>query len=961
MLKGRIKNLTIVTITLALNLIIMHQAVFADSNITISLSPELVEMSLNPEVFSSASQTLTISTTGAAGYTVDLTASGSTNSLIHQSDPTYFIPTFTLPEGSSSLPADSTGYGYGYSIDDGVNYLPVPAPGESQQIFETSSTGTHEHNLTFGALVDGTQPSGTYVGAVEIQVVGKLDPCPPNKICYYGNDDDGAGVMPDQDATSNTDTVLIASNYSKPGYGFAGWNTAIDGTGTTYGPNQTINPGDLSTEGLQLYAKWVPSSGDLQSWSGCGNMEQDAVIALTDIRDGNTYAVTKLADDQCWMMENLRLDLADPDLNISSLDTNRPTNAFIHDINETHPASSANFCQGDTLACVNRINHNTDNTNRDLDPSYDANGTRNSWYSYGNYYNWHTATAGNGTYDLSVAGSSANGDICPANWRLPAGTSQVGDLAILDIEMGGNGKNNNPDSSAGIASSLRWRSYPLNYVLGGEQKASSANRAISSSYATLNAGNEARTYNLWIRLSTVFMSNNTTNKNRGQTVRCLYNPGYHFTGNIHYDANGGTGTMPDEIDVDFGTALAANNQFTKAHSAFVSWNTQPDGTGMAVTPGSMVAGAADREGLVDGDTLNLYAIWRSVYTIVYDGNNADAGSMSVATEHEVTQGKHQLVASNYSRAGYGFAGWSLDADAADKLANNQPVTIYGPNEAIDINASVLAGADPDTNEITFYAVWIPEHTTKTMQTFDAQDCTDLSSVIALTDIRNNDTYAVAKLADGHCWMLENLRLDPSTTAFDSSNTNNPTSAFVTAAASSASEDILCNDDNPNCTDAVHFNSNTVNRELTPSYNSNAVNSSWYSYGIMYNWYTASAGNGTFEVETGNVAGDICPKGWRLATGGNNGEYAALDTALGRPSVSKTDTNYRKYPNNFIYSGDYNNNKPGGRNSFGRWWSATPNGQKNAFRLGITASGATPVGSWNKWDAFAIRCIVKEAD
>lgn len=959
MLRGRIKNLIIVITILALNLIITSQVVFAENEITVDISPSSVEMSLTPEAFSSMSQTLTITSSSTAGYTVDLAASGNTNALVHQLDPTYYIPTFTLPEGSPSLPADSTGYGYGYSTDSGVNYLPIPTPGTSQKIFETSSSGTHEHILTFGALVSADQASGTYTGAVEIQVVGKLDPCPPNKICYYGNDDDGTGEMPDQDATSSTDTILIAPNFSKPGYGFAGWNTSIDGTGTNYGPNQTINPGDLSVEGLQLYAKWVPSSGDLQSWDGCGNMAQNAVIALTDVRDGNTYAVTKLADNKCWMMENLRLDLSDQNLTISSFDTNRPTTSFIQAINETHPASTANFCQGDTSTCINRINHNTDNTNRSLDPSYDANDSRNSWYSYGNYYNWYAATAGNGTYELSVTGASANGDICPANWRLPAGMATVGDLVVLDKAMGGNGKNNDPGSSAGIASSLRWRQYPLNNILGGEQKAAAANRAISSSYTTLNTTSDKRTINLWIRTSTVFMSSNTTNKTRGQTVRCLYNPGYHFRGNIHYDANGGTGTMPDETDIDFGTALASDNQFTKEHAEFVSWNSQPDGSGVAVTPGGMVAGAADREELTDGDTLNLYAIWRSTYTIVYDGNSADAGSMDVATEQSITPGQHQLIASNYSRANYGFVGWSLDADAADKLANNQSVTIYGPNETINIDASILSKADPVTHELTFYAVWIPEHTTKTMQTFNAQDCADLSSVIALKDTRNNDTYAVAKLADGHCWMLENLRLDPATTTFDSDNTNSPTATFIAAAPGSNTEDILCKIDDPECTDAIHFNSNTVNRELTPSYNNNAVRSSWYSYGIMYNWYTASAGNGTFDVETGNVAGDICPKGWRLATGGNNGEYVALDNALGKPSANKTDFNFRKYPNNFIYSGDYNNNKPGGRNTFGRWWSATPNGQKNAFRLGIVSTGATPAGSWNKWDAFAVRCIVKE--
>ena len=211
-------------------------------------------------------------------------------------------------------------------------------------------------------------------------------------------------------------------------------------------------------------------------------------------------------------------------------------------------------------------------------------------------------------------------------------------------------------------------------------------------------------------------------------------------------------------------------------------------------------------------------------------------------------------------------------------------------------------------------------------------------------------------------MLENLRLDPSDVTIDSSNTNNPTADFISEAEDpdTGSEDNLCNDDDDtNCINKIQFNSNALNRNFDPAYEGTNPQKSWYSYGIMYNWYTASAGNGTYETASGNVAGDLCPKGWRLATGGNNGEYVALDRALGNTSANKTDYNFRKYPNNFIYSGDYNHTTPTGRNAYGRWWSATPNGNANAFRLGIVSSGSTPAGSWNKWDAFAIRCIVKE--
>lgn len=94
--------------------------------------------------------------------------------------------------------------------------------------------------------------------------------------------------------------------------------------------------------------------------------------------------------------------------------------------------------------------------------------------------------------------------------------------------------------------------------------------------------------------------------------------------------------------------------------------------------------------------------------------------MASAAVSSLEAGRLTLVASNFQRAGYGFAGWSLDSAATAKLANGQQVTIYGPNETISVNSTFLSNADPATNEITLYAVWIPEDTTYTMQSFGAK-------------------------------------------------------------------------------------------------------------------------------------------------------------------------------------------------------------------------------------------------
>ncbi|MBR5046172.1 InlB B-repeat-containing protein [Candidatus Saccharibacteria bacterium] len=975
-MRGPIKKLIIVNILAFTSLLFTSQAVFADSDLSISISSNSVHMDLTVGVFGTESQTITASTTNSAGYKIKLTTAGSSSALVNEQDSSKTIPTFTLPSGSSSIPVGSIGDGYGYSIDSGANYLPIPEPFATPAVlFQTTTAGSNNHALTFGVKVPVSTEPGNYSNSFNIIIVANLLPCPADSICYAGNDDDGTGTMADQSASSNSSVDLLASNFSRPGYGFAGWNTEPDGSGTNYGPNQAITTGDLSVTGLQLYAHWIRSSGTLQSWNGCSEMTairyddttgelimgQNSITALTDSRDQNTYAVVKFADDHCWMIENLRLDLNKQDLSITNLNTNKPTGDFSTAVNTNHPASSNSFCANNNATCNNQILFNTNNTNRNLTASYDANTNSSSWYSYGNYYNWYTATAGNGTYGLSNEGSSAAGDICPANWRLPSGYGNVGDLAILDTTMGGTGANQTSGTAGGLAASKRWRAYPYNYILSGEYRSNAGyNRGTSSSYATINVVSATNTANLWLKPDGVHMNSNGTAKVRGQTVRCLFNPGYHVSGNIHYDANGGTGTMSDETNVDFSSAVAANNAFTRTHYQFTGWNTAADGSGVVVSEGGSVATAADRMGISEGQTLTLYATWRSVYSLVYDGNGADAGTMTNAKVNNLEPGRSRLVASNFSRTGYGFAGWSIDSSAGTKLANGQAVTIYGPNQSITVDNNFYANADQD-NQITLYAVWIQADSNYTMQSFGSAQCNymEFGEIIALTDTRNNDVYAVARLEDGNCWMIENLRLDPSTTTFTSSNTNSPTADFITAAPNSASSNTLCNGDNDTCINTIRFNTNALNRNLTPAHNNNSIDRSWYSYGVMYNWYTASAGNGTYNTSNTNVAGDICPVGWRLPTGGQNGEFVTLNNLANNGSTN-SDSGFVKFPDNFIYSGDFNYDTPGGRNSYGRYWSATPDGNLNAYRLGIISSNPTPAGSYKKWDAFAVRCI-KEGD
>ena len=78
----------------------------------------------------------------------------------------------------------------------------------------------------------------------------------------------GEGTMENQTLTYNTEQTLTPSTFSRDGWYFTGWNTSMDGTGTTYADGEKIV--NLTTAGntITLYAQWkhvnatMPTTGN---------------------------------------------------------------------------------------------------------------------------------------------------------------------------------------------------------------------------------------------------------------------------------------------------------------------------------------------------------------------------------------------------------------------------------------------------------------------------------------------------------------------------------------------------------------------------------------------------------------------------------------------------------------------------------------------------------------------------
>ncbi len=486
----------------------------------------------------------------ATGYTGNEIGQENSNKLVGTPSTIGNISTGTATSGDTSnwsmkLATTSTPTPtYPITIDNSFNaYKEVPNE-YTKVAHRDSSTDIGENaegatlTTTYASYISKTQAAGAYAGKVIYTLVHPSNEEPPHeiaceagKICYNANTTTALGEMGKQATRDtygyNTDgaiaagssATLWAPNFKRAGYGFAGWNTSYDYTGDNYGPNQTITaPADFSTSGLSLYAMWIPSQGILQNWNGCSSMSIGDVTALTDNRDNDTYAVAKLADGKCWTIENLRLDNV-PELTASN--TNNPSlplvNSWFYEYHQT-PLTTSNHLSSPvrpssdpwctdyySASCTDQSMLATDNTVYFVENSSSNYNIGSDVYSYGNYYNWYSATAGHAVY--SFTDGNTPGDICPIGWHLPSGNSG-GDFEILDRSL----------SSIAVS----YRNYPNNFILSGNSVARNEirQRGASGCYHSATKSGNTSVYSMSVDSSYV---NPGRRSGGGLVVRCMSN------------------------------------------------------------------------------------------------------------------------------------------------------------------------------------------------------------------------------------------------------------------------------------------------------------------------------------------------------------------------------------------------------------------------------------------------------
>ena len=273
----------------------------------------------------------------------------------------------------------------------------------------------------------------------------------------------------------------------------------------------------------------------------CADAAENDTAQLTDTRDGKKYWVTKLADGNCWMTQNLDLDLTKGvELTPEDSDVSAnwdPENTTLTDGTQTTTDNTAvwSWNLGDYVLttpnagtscgasgisdfgdCASSVGFQSV---ADMTPMTDGDATDvisgntyNAHYHVGNHYTWNAATAGTGGAD--VVGEDATDSICPKGWQLPtSNNSNSGSFQALTDAY---------SISGNVTGSTTLVSTPLYFVRSGVVHSGSLRLAGNTGYywSSTAYSSTSYAYILYFYSGHVAPSYNYT-RYFGQSVRCL--------------------------------------------------------------------------------------------------------------------------------------------------------------------------------------------------------------------------------------------------------------------------------------------------------------------------------------------------------------------------------------------------------------------------------------------------------
>ena len=424
---------------------------------------------------------------GASGDNSDLDNSTEGNTdLVSNLGSAHNIHTGVYdPAGSSSWGMKVTAVNGTYKPDLGTyyasgNYVAVPDEWEEVAHWTSgiinSSVGS-SIQTTYDVYADGTQPAGIYKGMVKYVLLHPSSLIQPTTLEEVFDD-------------------------------VIGKNNKVEVDGSKYYKMQDMTPSICNAATI---------------------LGEASQMELVDIRDNNIYYVTKLMDGNCWMTQNLALNL-DKTVALTSETTdlnhiNNPSANDYPEYNTGYVNDNGIIKWTPSTSTVNSVTNWNNNNNKPISLTSSGDYTDQTKGRHGltgNYYNWSAAIASNNSQGISadnIAGENreATNSVCPKGWRLPQirnyVTYNTGDNDFNNLNLYYNGGKTN--TATGLMAA------PLYFMRSGRVYNTSINYFGSyGDYWSSTINSTANAYYLFFDSGLVNPAS-SLNRDYGCSVRCI--------------------------------------------------------------------------------------------------------------------------------------------------------------------------------------------------------------------------------------------------------------------------------------------------------------------------------------------------------------------------------------------------------------------------------------------------------
>lgn len=443
-------------------------------SLSLRLDKSFLALSGSGDQFAFTKNTAYVSTNSTHGYTLTISSNNEFTDLEHSSLDGQVIASITQPTSKDKFPSKA----WGYSLDNDI-FSPIPKLSTAKVLKNTKTFGPIEEPVDFyiGAKISSDTLSGNYQKLLIFTAIAN-----PTGESTFG------GITKMQEMTQD-----ICSSETTPHAFIGGGDSGIILSSTT-----RIHTADKN---------YIPEA------------------ELIDIRDGKKYVIRKLADGNCWMVKNL--DLGDTEIELSAENTDlNGTPGFILPAAQVSPSpwgshddsSSVNslriFNVGDRWAVGVALNRpGTVVFTQPVD-------SEEKLLHIGNYYNWYTATAKTGTFEL-FANQETPSSICPKGWRLPpnSGVKSYTNLTQAVYKLTINHNDNFQIEQQ--QSSFKLRSKPFSFPLSGNYNYSGAiaNQASNGWFWSSTARSNNYAHYLYLYYARLYPAGSNS-KAHGFNIRC---------------------------------------------------------------------------------------------------------------------------------------------------------------------------------------------------------------------------------------------------------------------------------------------------------------------------------------------------------------------------------------------------------------------------------------------------------